>query len=70
MKRQWTVARRAVPRPDAPRRWDRAYQLLLRLADGVPDAAAPAPSPAEKNRHAGSRLRPRLDATSGAEPER
>ena len=30
MKRQWTIRRQLVESPDAARRWDRAYQCLLR----------------------------------------
>jgi hypothetical protein len=29
MKRQWRARRQVTPYPDGPRRWDRAYQLLL-----------------------------------------
>ena len=72
MKHQWTVARRGTPRPDAPRRWDRAYLVLLRLADEVPEAAAiaPAPPPPEESRRAGSHLRARFDPAPSANPRR
>jgi hypothetical protein len=33
MNRTWQVHRDTVARPDGQRRWDRAYQLLLRWAD-------------------------------------
>lgn len=32
MKRQWRVSRQAIEQPDALRRWDQAYQCLLRWA--------------------------------------
>ena len=32
MKRVWTVLHHQVPRTDAQRRWDQAYQLLLQCA--------------------------------------
>src|SRR6266540_3844334 len=32
MKRVWTVLHHKVPRTDAQRRWDQAYQLLLLVA--------------------------------------
>src|SRR5579863_7302574 len=32
MGRNWTVRRTGVERSDGPRRWDRAYQLLLQWA--------------------------------------
>ena len=60
----WTVARGQVSHLAAERRWDRAYHLLLSTpaaAPGVPDADAPAGAP-EESRHAGSHLRPGIDA--------
>jgi len=50
MTRTWTVGRQPSPRRDAERRWDQAYQLLVRwtepgdlpwpapIAEEVPDA--------------------------------
>ena len=32
MTRTWTVCRQYSPRPDGERRWDQAYQLLVRWA--------------------------------------
>ena len=32
MNRTWTVCRQYSPRPDDERRWDQAYQLLVRQA--------------------------------------
>ena len=32
MIRTWTVCRQLSPRRDAERRWDQAYQLLVRWA--------------------------------------
>ena len=32
--RTWTVCRQPSPRPDGERRWDQAYQLLVRLGCG------------------------------------
>jgi hypothetical protein len=40
MNRMWQVHRELVAHPDGQRRWDRAYQLLLRWADDVPVAQA------------------------------
>lgn len=34
MTRTWTVCRQYSPRPDGERRWDQAYQLLVRLGCG------------------------------------
>jgi hypothetical protein len=50
MNRTWSVCRQPSPSPDAERRWDQAYQLLVRwagqgglpgltlIAEEVPDA--------------------------------
>lgn len=39
-QRQWQVRREVTPHPDGQRRWDRAYQQLLR---GSPPASAATP---------------------------
>ena len=62
-QQQWTVTRRLIGRPEAQRRWDRAYQLLLPAAtphSGPAAGGAPTSAP-EESRHAGSRLRPSID---------
>ncbi len=41
MNRTWQVHREIVAHPDGQRRWDRAYQLLLRWADDVLTAQPP-----------------------------
>jgi hypothetical protein len=56
MNRRWTVERRWIDHPDAQRRWDRAYQLLLDVAD---PAVGPPTEP--ESRHADRRLCPCLD---------
>ena len=33
--RTWTICRQLRPRPDGERRWDQAYQLLVRLGSGT-----------------------------------
>jgi hypothetical protein len=33
MTRTWTVCRQLSPRRDGERRWDQAYQLLVRWAE-------------------------------------
>ena len=33
--RTWTVCRQPGPRPDGERRWDQAYQLLVRSGTGT-----------------------------------
>lgn len=66
MNHVWQVERDGVVHPDGQRRWDRAYQLLLQLADG-PLAAPEAPSH-EEDEHAHRSLYPRLDESSTADP--
>ena len=39
MSRTWTVCRQHIPRRDGERRWDQAYQLLVRWA--VPEGDLP-----------------------------
>ena len=41
MNRSWTVCRQPIPRRDSERRWDQAYQLLVRWA-GQGDLPGPA----------------------------
>lgn len=44
MKRQhWTVTRRQVSCPAAQRRWDRAYQLLVQIAEATQPGETGAP---------------------------
>ena len=44
MKRQhWTITRRQVSCPAAQRRWDRAYQLLVQIAEATQSSKAGAP---------------------------
>jgi hypothetical protein len=45
MKPHWTVHRQFQPTSDAQTRWDRAYQLLLRVCNHEPPAALPPTAP-------------------------
>jgi hypothetical protein len=36
MKRQWRIRRHLLATPDGQRRWDRAYQALLRWTEPAP----------------------------------
>jgi hypothetical protein len=64
MKRQWRAHRQTVQRPDAGRRWDRAYQSILRWSlEAGPDPAPGADG--KEERHAGSGIRPGLEPGSG-----
>ncbi len=66
MKPQWHVRREAVERPDAWRRWDQAYQAILRWSlekeqDHAPDANANG----KEEYHEGSGIRSGLDLPAG-----
>jgi hypothetical protein len=65
MQRQWQTRRTWRPDPAGQRRWDCAYQLLLRVASQP--AAPPVPAMPEVSHESGS-LRARLDAAPGAGP--
>ena len=66
MNRTWQVHREIVVHPDGQRRWDRAYQLLLRWADDVLTAQPP-PIPQEDD-DACCRVCPGLDQSPTADP--
>lgn len=65
MNRTWQVHRETVTHPDGQRRWDRAYQLLLRWAA---DAAAQLPSSAQEDTDAHCPVCPRLDQSPTTDP--
>src|SRR5437763_67195 len=60
MRREWRVRRVLGPDGDGRRRWDRAYQVLLRR-----EAAPPGPPQQPEVPHASSALYPGLDAAPG-----
>jgi hypothetical protein len=65
MKHQWKIKRTAKEYQDGKVRWDRAYQLLLEIAQTVEE---------QKNKermeveHASSDICESIDAESGAKP--
>jgi hypothetical protein len=64
MKRQWSVRRQTMERPDASQRWDRGYQSILRW--GMETETHPAPSAnGKEDNYAGSGIRPGLDPRTG-----
>ena len=67
MKRTWHVSRDVLPHPDAQRRWDRAYQLILHWAEAADHTGDLPPLGHQEERHADCHLRPCLDQTP-AEP--
>jgi hypothetical protein len=66
MNRSWQVHRETVIHPDGQRRWDRAYQLLLRWADDVRTAQLPPISEEDDDAHCP--VCPGLDQSSTADP--
>ena len=67
MQRQWRIRRQAVAVADGQRRWDRAYQHLLRWTQPCPQ---PATTACERQtvevEHARSGLCAGVDTTAGA----
>ena len=66
MNRTWQVHRETVAHPDGQRRWDRAYQLLLRWADE--ELAAQPPAVTQEDDDAHCPVCPGLDQSSTADP--
>ena len=67
--RQWVIRRQPVGHPTAQRRWDRAYQLLLRATAAPPGLPALSAAPrdvVEGSRDASSRLCPGLEPAPSA----
>ena len=70
MKRQWAVHRQLVEVPEAQRRWDRVYPLLLAWGGALPQQGeAPGGGSQEEADHANRDLRACLDpaASPGAD---
>ena len=64
MKTPWQVRRITVAQHDGERRWDYAYQFLLRWAMEHNAGTCPAPVPHQEEPHGSRFLRPCLDAPS------
>jgi len=65
MNRTWHVQRETVAVPDGQRRWDRAYQLVLRWAEeGLPPQL---PHPEQENNDADCPLCPGFDHPATAD---
>lgn len=63
--RQWSIRRQAIPTVDAQRRWDQAYQNLIRWSLGVPQDRL---QEAQEQEHGDERgdVCPRVYTTAGA----
>jgi SLT domain-containing protein len=66
MNRIWQVRRETVTHPDGQRRWDRAYQLLLRWAADTATAQTFSSDQEEPDAHCS--LCPRLNQSPTADP--
>jgi len=64
MKTPWQVRRTTVAQHDGERRWDYAYQFLLRWAMEHNAGTCPAPVPHQEEPHGSRFLRPCLDEPS------
>ena len=69
MKPQWVVNRALVACTDGQRRWDYAYQFLLRWMDDQPVHVEPAPAHLQENQHGNCIVRPSLDQSPAADPD-
>jgi hypothetical protein len=75
MKRQWIIKRQLQATADGQKRWDQAYQLLLRVqippSRGVEGSESPVPqtlAPQEKTDESCA-LRSCVHSTAGSNPE-
>lgn len=66
MKRQWKIKRTEKEYPDGEKRWSRAYQLLLEIAQST--EVQPTEKETEE-RHASSNLRQSVNTESNSEPD-
>ena len=66
MKRKWQVRRSVVERSEGQRRWDIAYQLLLRWARDPTGDPLPGGTPSQEHEHEDRAVYPSIDALSNA----
>jgi len=69
MKRQWRLRRTTVQPPDAWRRWDRAYQSILRWSLENEQIYGLSANGKEEYHDAGGGVRPGLDLSAGQAPD-
>jgi hypothetical protein len=65
MKPEWTVHRRTTEQMDGQRRWDMAYQCLLKWAQAAEQETLPTQIQQEAHDES-SNLCPRIDPTAGS----
>jgi hypothetical protein len=69
MKTHWQLSRTFIARGDGQRRWDYAYQLLLRWAMETPTGLASEPSTNQEKSHEDRPLCSCLDQSAAANPD-
>lgn len=65
-QRQWRVKRTVKETEDGQKRWDRAYLLLLEIAQAIQQSQE---TPNAEVNHANSDLCPGFDPTAGPSPD-
>jgi hypothetical protein len=68
MKQEWTVRRQTVAQVDGQRRWDLAYQCLLRWAQTMGQEMLPIQAQQEAH-HESRDLCPSVDATASPDSD-
>ena len=68
MKAEWEIRRTSVAQSDGQRRWDAAYQLLLRWAMDTETGPEPTPSTNQEQRHEDCPLCTGLDQQTATDP--
>lgn len=66
MKRKWQVRRAVAERTEGQRRWDMAYQLLLRWAMEPTAAPLPGGTRSQENEHGDRSVYSSIDTLSNA----
>ena len=69
MKSQWRVSRSVASRSDGQRRWDYAYQSLLRWVMEDPAGIVPAPSRLQEDYHGDRAVCSGLDQPPAADAD-
>ena len=66
-KKSWKIARTVQERQDGQKRWDRAYLLVLEIAQSASPSITQEAAQMEVD-HASSNLCPGINPTSGPDP--
>jgi len=69
MKSQWYVSRSVADRSDGQRRWDYAYQSLLRWVLENPSGIAPGPSHLQEDQNGDCLVRSGFDQPPAADAD-